>query len=458
MVIGQRCWINITLLGIALGNVLVGADETDRCDGDACFNDAMSLLQPTLQHTATREWLSLSSQSPSTIAEADSDAFIGTGIGWGITSIVALVGLTISVAAFTVSGWLFPLLSARVVSYAVCGIYIGLSVAIDLTIATQKTKNGRRMYAFNPVCTVILTETVKLMVSGVLLLTRKLHSGQPILPPDVLTLASDIKWLSLPATLFTVNNILVFVALGSNDTAAFGIFRDTIILWTAIIWWWVFRASLGYVRFGGIMLLFCGLVLNRAGHLFYNKQAWSWQFLWVLLMTLTNAMGSVANEFALKRNAQLDLNLQNAILYTMCITFSFFLLAIADSPRILGGPAAFFSGFTASTMLMVGLQALAGLLVSRLLKYADAVTKSVATCLRGPALVLISPAFVHSPLDAGTVASSITVALGCCIYLTQGPLVTAKGAVATQAELAPEVAVANALKNSQKEEDSQKKL
>jgi hypothetical protein len=285
------------------------------------------------------------------------------------------------------------------------------------------------------------------MVSVVLLVTKTIHSSQPILPPE--SVVSDIKWLSIPASFFTVNNILVFVALGSNDTAAFGIFRDTIILWTALIWCWVFRASLGYMRSAGIIVVFCGLVLNRTGHLLYSQQAWSWQFLWVLFMTLTNATGSVANEFALKRNAQLDLNLQNCILYTMCISFSLILLALADPARLFGGPSAFFTGFTASTMMMVGLQALAGLLVSRLLKYADAVTKSVATCLRGPMLVLVSPVFVHSPLDAGTVASSLTVAMGCCLYLTQGPLAATpiKG-MSTQAEIAPEADVLCALKSS----------
>jgi len=415
MVSCQRLWIVITILGIA------AAEETDRCATDECLNegDMVVMLQPSVRIEA-RDRLALASEPEADIiTPPDADTSTGSGTGWRITSLLALGGLSMSVVAFTVSGWLFPLLSARVVSFAVCGIYIALSVSIDLIIATQKsTKHGQRMYAFNPVCTVVLTEAVKLAFSGVLLLTRKLTTGQPILPPDLL--ASDIKWLALPAMSFTVNNILVFVALGTNDTAAFGIFRDTIIIWTAIIWWWVFKANMGCVRWGAIAGIFCGLVSNRA--VSYNQQAWSWQFLWVLFMTLTNATGSVANEFALKSSPQLDLNLQNAILYAMCMTFSLFLLAVTDAPRLFGGPSAFFSGFTASTMIMVGLQALAGLLVSRLLKYADAVTKSVATCLRGPALVFISPAFVHSPLDAGTVASSVTVALGCCIYLTQGPL------------------------------------
>lgn len=46
----------------------------------------------------------------------------------------------------------------------------------------------------------------------------------------------------------------------------------------------------------------------------------------------------------------------------------------------------YFYGFTRHTVFTILLQAVAGLTVSRILKYADAVQKNVAASLRGPIL------------------------------------------------------------------------
>lgn len=198
----------------------------------------------------------------------------------------------------------------------------------------------------------------------------------------------------------------------------FGVFRDTMILWTALIWRCVFHTSLGFNRIMAISVVFTGLAVNRVGGL-----TWSWTFLWVLLMTLTNSLASVANEFALKRSKSIDINVQNAVLYTGCSLFAILLLAV-DDPMRLAGPSAFFQGFNASTMVTVSLQAFAGLVVSRLLKYADSVTKTVACCLRGPVVVFLAPYILGTPSSWSELLSAFVVASGCTMYLLCGPLAT----------------------------------
>jgi len=106
------------------------------------------------------------------------------------------------------------------------------------------------------------------------------------------------------------------------------------ILWTALIWRAVFHTALGLTRWFGIFVIFAGLTMNRVG-----CSAFTWAFLWVILMTMTNAFGSVANEFALKRSRKLDINVQNAILYVACASFAILLLAL-DEPSRLTGPTA----------------------------------------------------------------------------------------------------------------------
>jgi len=329
--------------------------------------------------------------------------------------------LSIGVSIFVVGGWLAPQLPAVLLSYVVCAIYISLSVSIDLLIAHQRRLNSTELadpYAFNPVCSVLLTEAVKLGTSTVLYMVSVQGSGLPFVPSTFTF--SDVRWLCLPALIFTANNVLVFQAIGKNDMSAFGVFRDTMIIWTAVIWKCVFQVPLGTIRIFGIAVIFSGLVVNQvASHI--SKASLSLSFVWVLAMTLCNASGSVSNEFALKRNKGLSIDIQNMVLYFVSIILCFGLLAATD-PQRLASPANYFAGFDVQTFTVVGLQAFAGLLVSRLLKYADSVMKTVATCLRGPCVVVVAPLIVVSPHTMPVILSSLVVASGCLIYLTQGPM------------------------------------
>jgi drug/metabolite transporter (DMT)-like permease len=329
--------------------------------------------------------------------------------------------LACGVLAFAVGGVVGPMVPVNIRPYLICAIYVGFSVAIDISIAVQKKSGDGHGddggYAFNPVCAVILTEAVKFWVSlFIYLIAVKSVPEMPLIPPELSL--QDAKWLALPAAIFTLNNILVFEAIRKNDMSSFGVFRDTMILWTAAMWRCVFRVELGWTRLGGILIVFVGLIVQKV---FSSRSSgeFSWMFVWVLLMTLCNAAGSVANEFALKRNRALDINVQNMVLYSFCVGCSLLFLCATDPRRIVG---AFFNGFDGYTWITIALQSLVGLLVSRLLKHTDAVMKVISTCLRGPVVVMIAPLFTHVDSSVASCLSALIVASGCFTYLTQGPL------------------------------------
>jgi hypothetical protein len=398
---------------------------------DAEHSDSSELKrrsdEEALAGALVQRWSSISSQSSFLQSmQTSADASLRQ---WPVTtSLFAVVGLGL---AFVLAGAVLPVMPRALLSVVVIVVYISLSVTIDLLIMYQKDSAGigAKTYKFDPTCSIILTELIKLVVSLTMYATQQMVKGSSLLP-STLSL-SDVGLFLLPALFFTANNIMVFIAIGGNDASAFGVFRDTMILWTALIWVCIFKASLGTIRLCGIAVIFLGLVVNRLGSI--SRASFSWAFLLVMLMTVTNATGSVLNEYALKANKMLDINLQNAILYSMCIGFSTAILAVR-SPVHLTSASAFFEGFTSWTVLMIALQASAGLLVSRLLKYADAVYKTIGTCLRGPSLVVAAPAILGSQQDFISVASAFIVAAGCLTYLTQGPLGTAKASDAKGAE------------------------
>ncbi|CAK9079516.1 unnamed protein product [Durusdinium trenchii] len=106
--------------------------------------------------------------------------------------------------------------------------------------------------------------------------------------------------------------------------------------------------------------------------------------------------------------------------YSACIFFT--LATMVFSGRVHSVyHRGYFYGFTRHTVFTILLQAVAGLTVSRILKYADAVQKNVAASLRGPILVCVSP-LVGSMANTQTLLSALLVSCGCTIYLLQGPL------------------------------------
>lgn len=304
-------------------------------------------------------------------------------------------------------------------------IYVTFSVSIDIAIAAQRKPEAESGYDFNPACAILLTEVVKLVISALLYVSLLIFDrSQAVANLDNLTPRAVVSLL-LPAVVFTVNNILVFVALGHNDTSTFGVFRDTMIIWTAILWRTAFKTPLGWTRMVAIGVILIGLVVNQVPNL--SSGLMTLTCLWVLLMTFCNSVGSVVNEYAMKFSFGLNINVQNMILYSSCVLCTFLFIIASDRSKIANGPSSYFTGFTSNTFLLVGLQAATGLIVSRMLKYADSVMKTVSACLRGPIFVVVAPIFVRtSSWHVLPVISSVIVASGCCWYMLQGPLQTPK--------------------------------
>eukprot|EP00747_Dinoflagellata_sp_TGD_P207773 gnl/TRDRNA2_/TRDRNA2_81309_c0_seq1.p1 gnl/TRDRNA2_/TRDRNA2_81309_c0~~gnl/TRDRNA2_/TRDRNA2_81309_c0_seq1.p1 ORF type:complete len:492 (+),score=47.93 gnl/TRDRNA2_/TRDRNA2_81309_c0_seq1:19-1494(+) len=344
---------------------------------------------------------------------------------WLTLPIVLVSGLAI----FQTASWIGPCMPPRSVPYVVCGIYIVVSLSVDIAVAMQKRikpHGSLESFSFNPVCVVVIAEALKTICSVMLYMVSRVrcrcHEGrkEPV-ALDFSTL-SDVKWLVPPAFLYTVHNVLLFVAIGTNDMSQFAVFRDaTMILWAANIWRVVFRVRLGWMRFNALAVIIVGLVLDEVTMMRNSKGGACIGFLWIVAMTLSNACGAVANEYALKQSIGLDINILNAFLYF----FSFLIVAmflVFTDPVKLSSASNFTAGFDRLTYFTVGIQAIVGLIVSRILKHADAVMKTVATCLRGPVLVAVAPLFVTSTRSLAACVLSLVVAGGCLIYLTCGPL------------------------------------
>merc|ERR1719281_369005 len=255
-----------------------------------------------------------------------------------------------------------------------CSLYLLGSVLIDLSI-----KNSP-MY-FDPAALVFLVEFGKLIFSMALWLTTRDVNAKILAMKDVPPFLAS-------AAFFTVYNVVVFFSIQRNDMGAFAIFRETAIIWTAVAWSFVFKMDLGQRRWLAILGIFAGLVLNQLS-LVHHHQSFNFAILLVVAGTLLNACGSVSNEFAMKRCEEVDINLQNILLYslTSCASFTLFMML---HPETFTRPNRFFDGFDKSVPTIVLLQLFQGLAVSRILKFANTMVKNAVAALRGPVLLLVS--------------------------------------------------------------------
>jgi UDP-sugar transporter A1/2/3 len=230
----------------------------------------------------------------------------------------------------------------------------------------------------------------------------------------------DIAWLMVPAAIYAMNNLLVFQAIKSTPLSTFGVIRETMLIWNALIWTTTFRQSISATRWLAIGGIFLGCSINQIPKMMNDE--FTPGVFWAVLLAFSNAAGAVANEYAMKQRASIDINLQNCILYTFCGSFVLIGIAIFDNETV-QSPQKFFSGFVPECWQVIILQVFTGLAVSRILKYVEAVTKTIVAAIRGPGVIFFGAFLFKTELGASEICATLVVCAACWIYLRQGPLV-----------------------------------
>eukprot|EP00450_Noctiluca_scintillans_P026944 CAMPEP_0194514520 /NCGR_PEP_ID=MMETSP0253-20130528/46985_1 /TAXON_ID=2966 /ORGANISM="Noctiluca scintillans" /LENGTH=389 /DNA_ID=CAMNT_0039358185 /DNA_START=110 /DNA_END=1279 /DNA_ORIENTATION=+ len=366
----------------------------------------------------------------------DAEMFRGsasTGVTEGIplTGVFGIVVLAVFVlVAFNPT----RLVPKRFVGVCVCVLYLLASLFVDIFVAKNRVDDIEILSAVNPLCVVTTMELIKLGMSMILYLGtfEKGEGEHGYFIPEDLTFHS-VKWLCVPALTLSVNNILVF-AVGRVDSSTFGIFWNSVIICTAFAWCYMFKTALNNFRISCIVIIMFGLAMMQWTA--FVAGSFSLSVLWLIAMVLFNAIGAVSCEYALKTGSNTDINFQNMIMYSGSFLCAFALLVVTDSKRVSLGAAGIFEGFNDGIWSTIGLQACVGLMVSRMLKHADALMKSVVLCLRGPLFVLLSWMFTLSSKATNLIlVSAVITTVGCALYLHQGTMTVKKELDATGGDL-----------------------
>uniref|UniRef100_A0A8C6SWS9 Solute carrier family 35 member A3b n=1 Tax=Neogobius melanostomus TaxID=47308 RepID=A0A8C6SWS9_9GOBI len=263
--------------------------------------------------------------------------------------------------------------SCNVLKYLSLGILVLQTTSLVLTMRYSRTlkEDGPR---YLPSAAVVSAELLKITVYW------SVRAMNQQLKEEIMNKSSETLKLAVPAGIYTLQNNLLYVALSNLDAATYQVTYQLKILTTALFSVSMLGKKLGFYQWLSLLILMAGVTLVQV-------QVWPegalCQFtvcgvMAVLMACVSSGFAGVYFEKILKetkqsvwvRNIQLGL-------FSFVLGLLGMLLYDGESVRQSG----MFQGYSAITCVVVVLQALGGLVVAVVIKYADNILKGFATSL-----------------------------------------------------------------------------
>lgn len=195
----------------------------------------------------------------------------------------------------------------------------------------------------------------------------------------------EMAKLMVPALLYTIQNNMLYEALQNLDAATYSVCYQTKILTTAVFSVILLRKKLSATKWGALLLLTSGVALaqlsaegSREAHESAVTQSPIKGFLCVLGAACTSGFAGVYFEMLLK-GSKTSLWVRNIQMGIPSIVLSLLSVLVKDwEPVTQNG---FFYGYNGVVVAVIVLQAVGGLIVAVVVKYADNIRKSFATAV-----------------------------------------------------------------------------
>lgn len=297
-------------------------------------------------------------------------------------------------------------------------------------------------YTFSPASSVALTELVKLALAFGSHALEVRHTGNEWFPG--LSLPILLHYFGL-SCLYTTNNILTFFVLEKADPGTLSLFKSIAPYLCAML----LRLTgqrLNRLQWCCVIIQCCAIAIIQydvtKGVPVLSAVAY------VLLSSAASitAVSSVWNQLVLK-GFSVPLNLQNSILYTFGVLTSVVCFWVGPAKSNKG----FLEGYTALGVLLILFQALHGLAVSFVYKYADAIIKNFANSSVMAVLVCVSALWFG--LDMNVHAGLAVVIIIVTTYVYMGIAITMPAESAEPSVGREKVALVGAVDATSEEDD-----
>ncbi|XP_039896361.1 solute carrier family 35 member A3a [Simochromis diagramma] len=270
--------------------------------------------------------------------------------------------------------------------YLSLGVLVFQTTSLVLTMRYSRTlqAEGPRYLASSAV---VVAEVMKILTCVLLVFKEHSYSMRAlnsVLRQEIIHKPVETLKLAIPSGIYTLQNNLLYVALSNLDAATYQVTYQLKILTTALFSVSMLGRRLGVYQWLSLLILMAGVALVQwpsdsasekeapsAGSQFVGLAA-------VLVACFSSGFAGVYFEKILKESKQ-SVWVRNIQLGMFGLVFGLFGMMAYDGERV--RESGMFQGYNTITWTVVALQALGGLVIAAVIKYADNILKGFATSL-----------------------------------------------------------------------------
>ncbi|XP_031150285.1 solute carrier family 35 member A3b [Sander lucioperca] len=277
--------------------------------------------------------------------------------------------------------------------YLSLGVLVLQTTSLVLTMRYSRTlkEDGPRYLASSAV---VSAEVLKIFACTLLVFIENNFSVQ-LLKEEIVNKPVETMKLAIPAVIYTLQNNLLYVALSNLDAATYQVTYQLKILTTALFSVSMLGKRLGFYQWLSLLFLMAGVTLvqwptESEGDSEQKILSASSQFVGlmaVLMACVSSGFAGVYFEKILKETKQ-SVWVRNIQLGLFGFVFGFVGMIVYDGQKV--RQSGMFQGYNTITCTVVALQALGGLVIAVVIKYADNILKGFATSLSIIVSTLIS--------------------------------------------------------------------
>ncbi|XP_038574332.1 solute carrier family 35 member A3b isoform X1 [Micropterus salmoides] len=281
--------------------------------------------------------------------------------------------------------------------YVSLGVLVLQTTSLVLTMRYSRTlrEDGLRYLASSAV---VSAEVLKILACTFLIFMENnfsVRAMNQLLKEEIVNKPVETMKLAIPAGIYTLQNNLLYVALSNLDAATYQVTYQLKILTTALFSVSMLGKRLGFYQWFSLLFLMAGVTLvqwptESEGDSEQKILSASSQFVGlmaVLMACVSSGFAGVYFEKILKETKQ-SVWVRNIQLGLFGFVFGFIGMIVYDGQSV--RQSGMFQGYNTITCTVVVLQAVGGLVIAVVIKYADNILKGFATSLSIIVSTLIS--------------------------------------------------------------------
>lgn len=312
------------------------------------------------------------------------------------------------------------MLDSRQLPYILAGML--LMTLQPVLVMLSKNESGKLEYS--SVSSTLLSELLKIVISSCL---------YALSPPPQKVKFDTRKTLeyAAPAAIYFVNNNLVFAILSRVSATTFQLLSQLKTVFTGLLFRFFLGRKLSTFQYLAIWQLACGTAVSQVPECLNVSATASEQhdsvigLLFAVVSCLLSAFGGVYSEKLLKDQPKDSIHWQNIQLYAWGILFNMVGMLVNNSGAV--AERGFFDGYNMWACVVVVNNALNGLAISAILKYADNIARVYAhACAMLLTMVLSVLLFGQPPTPQLIIACSV-VGASTIQYNTKSEQATPQG-------------------------------